>query len=77
MKPASSRLWRIALWFAGLLACVLVIVQTRFVADLSAFLPKAPNARQQMLVEQLRDGIIARLIMVGIEGADAPERARL
>lgn len=67
----------LSIWLAGLLACILVIAQTRFVADLSAFLPKAPNARQQMLVDQLRDGIIARLIMVGIEGSDAAERARL
>lgn len=77
MNPASSRLLRIALWLGALLTCVLVVAHTRFVADLSAFLPKAPNARQQMLVEQLRDGIIARLVMVGIEGGDAVERARL
>lgn len=65
----------LSVWLAALLACVLIIAQTRFVADLTAFLPQAPNARQQMLVEQLRDGIIARLIMVGIEGGDAAERA--
>ncbi|GAB2897657.1 MMPL family transporter [Uliginosibacterium flavum] len=72
-----TRLATLGMWIASLVACVLVITHTRFVSDLSAFLPQAPNARQQMLVEQLRDGIIARLVMVGIEGADATERARL
>ena len=67
----------LGLWLASLAACVLIILQTNFAADLSAFMPRAPNARQQMLLEQFKDGIIARLMMVGIEGADAAERARL
>jgi predicted exporter len=44
---------------------------------MSAFMPNSPNARQQLLVDQLRDGAIARIIMVGIEGGDATERARI
>jgi predicted exporter len=67
----------LAIWLVALAACLAVIAQTRFVADLSAFMPKAPTVRQQMLVEQLRNGAIARLIMIGIEGGDAAERARL
>lgn len=65
------------LWLAALLACVTVIARTTFVADLSAFMPRAPSERQQMLMDQIKDGIIARLIVVGIEGGDAAERARL
>lgn len=76
MKPHGQRLVLI-LWLALLLACTLVIAKTRFVSDLSAFMPKTPNARQQLLVDQFRDGIIGRLIMVGIEGGDAAERAQL
>ncbi len=67
----------IVLWLAALLACVAVIARTTFVADLSAFMPRAPSERQQMLMDQFKDGIIARLIVVGIEGGDATERARL
>lgn len=67
----------LGLWLAALSVCVAVITQTRFVADLSAFMPKMPNQRQQLLVEQLRDGVIARLIMIGIEGGNPAERARL
>lgn len=65
------------LWLAALLASALVISRTTFVADLSAFMPRAPSERQQMLVDQFKDGIIARLIVLGIEGGDATERARL
>ncbi|WP_374591563.1 MMPL family transporter [Aquabacterium sp.] len=67
----------VAAWLLSLLACALVIARTPVVADLSAFMPKMPTARQQLLMDQFRDGIIARLIMVGIEGADPAERARL
>ncbi len=67
----------LVLWLGGMLACLLVIVQTHFVADLSAFMPRTPNARQQLLIDQLRDGAVARLIMLGIEGGDGAERARL
>lgn len=73
----KSRVLALIIWLATMMGCVLVIVQTRFVADLSAFMPRAPNERQQLLMDQLRDGVIARLIMVGIEGGDASERARL
>lgn len=73
----SRRVLPLVLWLSGMLACLLVIHQTRFVSDLSAFMPKTPNARQQLLVDQLRDGAVARLVMMGIEGGDAPERARL
>ena len=44
----------LGLWLALMLGSVLVISQTRFVADLSAFMPKLPSARQQMLIDQLR-----------------------
>ncbi|MEO9040342.1 MAG: hypothetical protein ABI265_09970, partial [Gallionella sp.] len=76
MKYPRSLL-TLGFWLASLLFCVLVIVQTRFVADLSAFMPSAPNQRQQLLMDQLHDGVIARLIMIGIEGGDPGERARL
>jgi predicted exporter len=67
----------IALWIAGLAVCAWQVAHTRFVADLSLFLPPAPTPAQQLLVEQLRDGALSRLMLVGISGADAVERARL
>ncbi|MGZ5194663.1 MAG: MMPL family transporter, partial [Ramlibacter sp.] len=67
----------IALWLAFLVACIGIISRTQFTADLSAFLPRSPTPEQRLLMDQLRDGVASRLILVGIEGADAPTRARL
>lgn len=64
-------------WLATLLVFAGVIARTTVVADLSAFMPSAPTERQQLLIDQFKDGIIARLVIVGIEGGDAAERARV
>ncbi len=67
----------IAVWLLGLVACVAVIAQTRFTADMSAFMPQRPSATQQLLVEQLREGALSRLLLVGIEGGEPAARAEL
>ena len=64
-------------WLALLAAGLGVIAHARFSADMSAFLPRAPDARQRVLVEQLRDGLVSRIVLVGIDGADARARARV
>jgi len=66
----------ILLWLVVLIACVVGVSRARFTADLSAFLPSAPTEEQALLVDLLRDGIASRMVLVGIEGADAPTRAR-
>jgi predicted exporter len=53
-------------------ACV-VISRTEFRTDLSAFLPRSPTPAQQVLVDQLRDGVVSRLVLIAIEGGE-PER---
>ena len=63
-------------WLAGLVACALVAWRGQFTADMSAFLPQRPTATQQVLVEQLRDGSLSRLLLIGIEGGDAAARAQ-
>jgi predicted exporter len=57
--------------------CAVLVLRASFTADMSAFLPQAPTAEQRLLVDQLRDGLVSRLVLVGIEGADAPARAAL
>ena len=69
---ASVFIWIALLGFAAIIAA-----RARYTADLSAFLPKAPSPAQQFLVEQLRDGLAAKMLLVDIEGADAPTRATL
>ena len=75
--PQHRGIPAIALWLVFLLACAVLIGRTHFTTDLSAFLPRTPTPEQKLLMDQLRDGLTSRLILVGIEGADAPTRARL
>ncbi|MHB1248799.1 MAG: MMPL family transporter, partial [Polaromonas sp.] len=75
--PRRHAIVAIALWLAFLLGSGVLISRTHFTTDLSAFLPSTPTPEQQLLMDQLRDGLASRLILVGIEGADAPIRARL
>lgn len=73
----GQRAAAIVLWSVLLAAALLIIARARYSADLSAFLPRAPTAAQRLLVEQLRQGVASRLIIVAIQGADAGVRARL
>ncbi len=71
-----------ALWLVFVLTCAVVIARTEFRADFSAFLPNRPTPAQQVLVEQLKSGAGASLLLVGIESSaegvpSAAETARL
>ena len=72
----SHRALVLLVWLAALLAGVAVISRTHFSADLTAFLPASPDARQRVLIEQLQTGVASRTLMIGIEGGkDAAQRA--
>lgn len=64
-------------WAVLAAIAVVVVVRARYTTDLSAFLPRSPTATQRLLVDQLRDGLASRLIIVAIDGADAQARARI
>ena len=53
-------------WLAGLAGAVLVIMGTRFSSDMSAFLPRHPSPGQQVLVDQIQNGIASRLILAAV-----------
>lgn len=55
-----------------LAGCIFIITRSEFNADMSAFLPRTPTPAQKILVEQLRDGVVSRLILTGVEGAPTP-----
>ncbi|HEV7618006.1 MAG TPA: MMPL family transporter [Burkholderiaceae bacterium] len=77
-RPTFQRRWTaLAAWLVGVALCCIVIGRTTFTADLSAFLPQSPTKEQQVLLDQLRDGVVSRLILIGIEGGNAPLRAGL
>ncbi|MCA7992654.1 MMPL family transporter [Burkholderia cepacia] len=67
----------VLVWLLALVACGVAIGRAHFTADLSAFLPSSPSAGQRVLVDQLRDGIVSRLILVAIDGGGAATRAAL
>lgn len=64
-------------WLLFLLMCIAIVTRTQFTTDLSAFLPQTPTAEQQLLMDQIKDGLASRLILVGIEGGNAETRAQL
>jgi predicted exporter len=66
----------VLIWVGIAVLAVWVLVRARYSTDLSAFLPQAPTGAQRLLVEQLRQGVTSRLIIVAIEGADDGGRAR-
>jgi len=61
--------WAIGAWLIFVAACIAVITRTTFTTDISAFLPRSPTPEQQVLVEQLREGVVSRLMLIGVEGA--------
>jgi predicted exporter len=65
------------LWLAIIVVCGIITGRSQVTTDLSAFLPRSPTPAQQLLLQQIRHGLASRLILVGIEGADASTRARL
>lgn len=68
----------LVLWLLLVAAGIGVIARSQFSADLSAFLPASPDAKQRLLIEQLQSGIASRTLFIGIEGgADAADRAKV
>ncbi len=71
----GARPLALALWLLGMGAAGAIIARAHLSADLSAFLPRSPSATERLLVDQLQNGLAAHLILIGIEGGDAAERA--
>lgn len=65
----------LAIWLLAMLAGALVVWNSHFSADMSFFLPAKPSAEQQVLVDQLKEGVVSRLLMVAISGGDSSQRA--
>jgi predicted exporter len=73
-----SRSWRFFLgWALAMLVGMGVISQATVTADMSFFLPSRPSAEQQVLVDQLKNGSVSRLLMLSIEGGDVVQRAHV
>lgn len=74
MRPGA---WGTLIWALLGMAAAAVAARATYTTDLSAFLPRSPSATQRLLVEQLRSGPAARLILVAIDGGAPHTRALL
>ncbi len=68
-EAGAWRSWApVVVWLVAVAAAVAVLVNARFTADLSAFLPSQPTREQAILIDQLREGPASHLILVAIDG---------
>jgi predicted exporter len=75
VRPAERA--AVALWLAFATLCAVLALRAEYSTDLSAFLPRSPTPAQQILVDQLHSGAVARIVLIGIEGADPSSLAKL
>lgn len=73
----ARHLLAVSVWLVVLLGCAIIVSRATVAVDITGFLPRDPTPAQRLLAEQLRNGVVARLILVGIEGDDAPHLARI
>lgn len=58
-------------WVLGVLICAVIVARTPINTDITMFLPGPATPEQAILAEQLRDGVAARVMLVGIEASNA------
>ena len=73
---AFAKRGALTLWLLCVVAALGITLRTTYVADLSAFLPSTPSAEQAVLLDQLRTGVAARLVLIGIEGGTQEARGK-
>jgi predicted exporter len=74
---ARSRLI-VAVWLAALMVCGAWLHRHLSVtADLSLFLPPSATPTQRILLGQVREGAVSRLMLIALEGEGGPSLARL
>ena len=61
---------RVGIWLGFVLACAILVARSQYGADLAAFLPSSPSPTQRFLVDELREGVVSRLILIGVEGRE-------
>ena len=67
----------LVVWLLAVAAGAVIVWNSRFVADMSFFLPVHPGPGQQVLVDQISTGAVSRLLILAIAGGDARQRAAL
>lgn len=65
-----SRWPAVAAWLAFLALCITTLIPARMTANLGAFLPTAPDAKQEVVAEQMHRSAAGRLLLVAVARAD-------
>ena len=67
----SKRVSRYAVAMIAFAALALFAVKTlRIESDFTAFLPPSTTPEERLLIAQLRDGLVSRLMLIALQGAD-------
>ncbi len=68
----------VIVWLAALLACGAWLYRhVSITADLAVFLPPSATPAQRVLLGQVREGAVSRLMLIALEGESGPSLARL
>jgi predicted exporter len=58
-------------------ALILFVSRLHVDTDMTAFLPRTASPAQRILLDQLREGVVSRLVLVAIEGVPAEQAAAI
>ena len=73
----TQRVWpRWLLWLLVVVACGVQTGRSTVVTDVSSFLPGPADAAQRLMIDQLRDGLSTRILLVGLRLEAAPNADR-
>ncbi|MBK1723359.1 MMPL family transporter [Thiocystis violacea] len=73
----GGRLARFFGWLMAVVLLVVLVVKADYSADMSVFLPRSPTPEQALLVDQLQEGTVSRLVLVAIAGGEMAQRAQV
>ncbi len=75
MTPAGTA--RGAIAAVALAVVILITARAHYSTDMSAFLPRRASTAQDLLVQQLENGPLSRLLLIALEGGTPADRARV
>jgi predicted exporter len=67
----------ILIWIALFVATSFFVSRLRIDTDMAAFLPRSASPAQRVLVDQFRNGVVSRLVLIAIEGVPTARSAAI
>jgi predicted exporter len=72
-----ARRTAILIWMTVTAASAFFVAGLHIDTDMAAFLPGSASVAQRVLIDQFRDGIVSRLVLVAIEGVPSEQSAAI